>query len=95
MPPLTRSRKKGALKPFQDTDEGLQVEYKTVDQYFDTEAKMWKPLPSVAQLGYENQSCFSVEYFGNYLYVAGKKQSGQFVIYRYDLANRDLKHRGR
>ena len=76
-----------AIKPFQDTDEGLQVEYKAAVQYFDPEVKMWKPLPSVAQLVNETQACFSAEYFGNYLYVAGKNQSGQFVIYRCDLAN--------
>ena len=35
----------------------------------------------------ETQTCFCAEYFGKYLYVAGKKQSSQFVIYRYDVAN--------
>ena len=74
-------------EPVQDTDEGPEVEYKTVVKYFDAEAKMWKSLPSVAQLGNETQSCFCAEYYGNYLYVAGKTQSGQFVIYRYDVAN--------
>jgi len=74
-------------EPVQDTDEGPEVEYKTVVKYFDTEAKMWKSLPSVAQLGNETQSCFCAEYYGNYLYVAGKTQSGQFVIYRYDVGN--------
>ena len=88
-------KKRESNELVQDTDEGLQVEYKTVVQYFDTEAKMWKPLSSVAQLVNDTQSCFYAEYFGIYLYVAGKNQSGQFVIYRYDLANRDLKHRGR
>ena len=76
-----------AIKPVQDTNEGPEVEYKTAVQYFDPEVKMWKPLPSVAQLVTEAQSCFYAEYFGNYLYVAGKNQSGQFVIYRYDVAN--------
>lgn len=64
------------------------MNYETVVQYFDTEAKMWKPLQYVAQLGYDTQSCFCAEYFGNYLYVAGKNRSDQFVIYRYDVANK-------
>ena len=76
-----------AIKPVQDTDEGPEVEYKTAVQYFDPAVKMWKPLPSVAQLENETKSCFYTEYFGNYLYVAGKNQSGQFVSYRYDVAN--------
>lgn len=74
-------------EPVPDTDEGPAVEYKTVVKYFDTEAKVWNALPSVAQLVNETQSCFFAQYYGNYLYVAGKKQSDQFVIYRYDLAN--------
>ena len=44
-------------------------------------------MPSVAQLVNDTQSCFYAEYFGNYLYVAGKNQSGQFVIYRNDASN--------
>jgi len=71
----------------QDADEGPEVKYETVVRYFDAEAKIWKPLPSVAQLGSETKACYCAEYFGNYLYVAGKSQSGQFVIYRYDVAN--------
>jgi len=71
----------------QDTDEGPEVKYKTVVKYFDAVAKMWKPLPSVAQLGNETQTCFCAEYFGNHLFVAGKNQSGQFVIYRYNVGN--------
>lgn len=70
-----------------DEDRDPEVNYETVVQYFDTEAKMWKPLQYVAQLGYDTQSCFCAEYFGNYLYVAGKDQSNQFLIYRYDVAN--------
>lgn len=48
---------------------------------------MWKPLQCVAQFGNETQSFFRAECFGNYLYVAGKDQSDQFLIYRYDVAN--------
>ena len=44
-------------------------------------------LQDVAQLGFETQSCFCAEYFGNHLYVAEKDQSDQFVIYLYDVAN--------
>lgn len=44
-------------------------------------------MPSVAQLGNETRSYFCAEYFGNYLYVAGKKQCDQFVIYRYHVAS--------
>ena len=72
--------------PFYD-DEAPEARYKTVVQYFNAEAKIWKPLPCVAQMVNETQSCFCAEYIGNYLYVAGKKQSGQFAIYRYDIAN--------
>ena len=79
--------KMASKEPVQDRDEGPEVEYKTVVQYFDAEAKMWKPLQYVAQLVNEAQPCFYAEYFGNYLYVAGKSQSRQSVIYRYDVAN--------
>jgi len=34
----------------------------------------------------ETKSCYYAQYFGNYLYVAGKDHSGQFAIYRYDVA---------
>jgi len=73
-------------EPVQDTDEGPELKYKTVVQYFDVEAKMWKPLPSVAQL-VKTQSFFCADYFGNYLYVAGKNQSDQFAIYLYHIVN--------
>ena len=56
-------KKRESNELVQDTDEGLQVEYKTVVQYFDTEAKMWKPLPSVAQLVNATQSCFYARIF--------------------------------
>ena len=56
-------------------------------QYFDVVTKTWKPLPSMAQATKHNQSCFSAEYSGNYLHVAAKNQSDDFVIYRYDIVN--------
>jgi len=72
----------------QDTDGDPEIKHKTVVQYFDAEAKMWKRLQyDIAQLGNETQSLFCAEYFGNYLYVAGKRQFDQFVICRYDVAN--------
>ena len=70
-----------------DEDVNCQVKYKTEVQYFDADNKVWKPLPSVVQLDIETQSCFCAEYVGNYLYAAAKKQSGQFVIYCYDIVN--------
>jgi len=78
-------------EPVQNADEGPQMEYKTVVKYFDAVAKMWKPLPYVAQLGNETQTCFFAECFGNYLYVAGKSQSDQFAIYRYHIVNNSWK----
>ena len=51
-------------------------------QYFDDEAKSWKPLPSMAQLT-EATECYCAEYVGNYLYVAAKK-ANDFVNYRYN-----------
>ena len=74
-------------QPNSDQDVKCQVKYKTVVQYFDAEAKTWNPLPSVAQMDKETQSCFCAEYVGNYLYIAAKKQSGQFVIYSYHIAS--------
>ena len=58
-------------------------------QYFDVETKTWKPLPSMAHINaYEqNVSCHCAEYVGNYLYVAAHKQSGDNVMYRYDIGN--------
>ena len=58
-------------------------------QYFDVETKTWKTLPSMAHINaYEkNVSCHSAEYVGNYLYVAANKQSGDNVMYRYDIVN--------
>ena len=58
-------------------------------KYFDVETKTWKLLPSMIHLtAYEqNVSCQCAEYVGNYLYVAAHKQSGNNVIYRYDIVN--------
>ena len=41
----------------------------------------------MAQANEQNRECFCAEYVGNYLYVAVQKQSGQFVIDRYDTVN--------
>ena len=57
---LTKTKSK---EPVEDDNEGPPVEYKTVVQYFDTEAKMSKPLPSVAQLVNATQSCFYARIF--------------------------------
>ena len=54
--------------------------------YFDAETKMWKPMPSVVQLGEVTQSCFSAEIVGNYLYLAAYGESGQ-CVYCYHIAN--------
>ena len=50
-------------------------------QFFDVQAKKWKPLPSKAQLS-EETSCFCALHVGNYMYVAAKREDG-FVNYRY------------
>ena len=47
--------------------------------YFDAETKMWKPMPSVVQLGEVTHSCLSAEINGNYLYVAAQGESGHRV----------------
>ena len=53
-------------------------------QYFDVEAKTWKPLafktPSI-----EAWTCSCAASAGNNLYVAGIAPSGDHVIYRYDI----------
>ena len=58
-------------------------------QYFDVETKTWKPLPSMANLNaYEqNVTCHCAELVGNNLYAAALKQSGDNVMYRYDIVN--------
>ncbi len=84
---LMTKTKKPVESPNAGPDENFQVKYKTIVQYFDAEAKVWKPLPHVAQLDKETRLCFCAEYSGNYLYVAAKKGSDQYVIYRYHIAN--------
>ena len=57
--------------------------------YFDVETKLWKPLPSVAQLDEETGKFLCAEYNGNYLYVVAAQQregAGKFV-YRYHIVN--------
>ena len=51
--------------------------------YFNFEVKLWKPLPSVAQLEKQTRSCFCAERIGNYLFLAGQNQE----IHRYDVVN--------
>ena len=55
--------------------------------YFDFEAKLWKPLPSVAQSDENTSSCFCAERIGNYLFVAKQTQNGGNFIHRYDVVN--------
>lgn len=54
--------------------------------YFDVEAKLWKPLPSLAQFDEKTSSILCAEHSGNYLFVAGKNKSSHF-IHRYDVVN--------
>ncbi len=54
-------------------------------QYFGAETKTWKPLPSETQLNEQNQECFCAEYVGNYLYIAARNKSYEYVIYRYHI----------
>ena len=42
--------------------------------YFDVDAKLWKPLPSVVQSDEETSLCFCAERIGNYFFVAEQKQ---------------------
>ena len=42
--------------------------------YFDVDAKLWKPLPSVVQSDEETNLCFCAERIGNYFFVAEQKQ---------------------
>ena len=60
-------------------------------QYFDVDAKLWKPLASVAQLGEITDFYYSAELIGNYLYVItpGQEQQGchEYVVYRYHILN--------
>ena len=54
-------------------------------QYFDVQSKLWKPLPSLAQLT-DATACFCAEFVGNYLYVAAKK-AGDCFVYRYHVVS--------
>ena len=53
-------------------------------QYFDVEAKTWKPLVSTTP-SIETWNCYCAASAGNNLYVAGIAPSGDHVIYRYDI----------
>ena len=55
--------------------------------YFDFEAKLWKPLPSVAQSDENTSSCFCAERIGNYLFVAKQRPNEGNFIHRYDVVN--------
>ena len=55
--------------------------------YFDFEAKLWKPLPSVAQSDENTSSCFCAERIGNYLFVAKQRPNESNFIHRYDVVN--------
>ena len=52
-------------------------------QYFDVEAKMWKPLASTTP-SIEATNCYCAVSAGNNLYVAGTAPVGGYYIYRYD-----------
>ena len=56
--------------------------------YFDFEAKLWKPLPSVAHSDENARSCFCAERIGNYLFVAKQRQNMGNFIHRYDVVNK-------
>ena len=55
--------------------------------YFDVEAKLWKPLPSVAQSVEKTRSCFCAERSGNYLFVAAQTEMHEYFIHRYNVEN--------
>ena len=59
---------------------------KSMVHYFDTETKIWRPMPSVVQLSKTIQSCFSAEVVGNYMYVAAQGETG-YCVYRYHIVN--------
>ena len=48
---------------------------------------MWKPMPSVVQLGEVTQSCFSAEIVGNYLYLAAQGEKSGHRVYCYHVVN--------
>ena len=55
--------------------------------FFDFEAKLWKPLPSVAQPDEETRVSLCAERIGNYLFVAQQRQDTVNFIHRYDVVN--------
>ena len=55
--------------------------------FFDFEAKLWKPLPSVAQPDEETRVSLCAERIGNYLFVAQRMQDKVNFIHRYDVVN--------
>ena len=59
----------------------------TMVHYFDAETKMWKPMPSVVQLGEVTQSCFSAEINGSYLYLAAQAEKSGHRVYCYHIVN--------
>ena len=59
--------------------------------HFDDETKMWKPKPSVVQLGEVTQSCFSAEVVGNYLYLAAQGVKSGHRVYCYHIVNNTWK----
>ena len=55
--------------------------------FFDFEAKLWKPLPSVAQPDEKTRASLCAERIGNYLFVAQQMQDTVNFIHRYDVVN--------
>ena len=55
--------------------------------FFDFEAKLWKPLPSVAQPDEKTTASLCAERIGNYLFVAQQRQGKVNFIHRYDVVN--------
>ena len=55
--------------------------------FFDFEAKLWKPLPSVAQPDEKTRASLCAERIGNYLFVAQQRQEIVNFIHRYDVVN--------
>ena len=59
----------------------------SIAYYFDVKAKLWAPLPFVAQSDEETSSYFCAERSGNYLFVARQKHNKVNSIERYDVVN--------
>ena len=55
--------------------------------FFDFEAKLWEPLPSVAQPDEKTTASLCAERIGNYLFVAQQRQEKVNFIHRYDVVN--------